>query len=108
MSKKYYLKGTDEELKFGDKIELDMAKEKKGKTIHHHVECRFLPELVDLLLESDVIEQRETKHKPKGLSDEELVNCILVNLTALNEIITDLDERLTKIEGIIADKKKKK
>ena len=112
MSKKFYLKGTDEELKFGDMIELDMTEEKKGETIHHHVECKFLPELVDLLLESDVIEERKPKKKkfkriPDSLNEEELVNLIMGNLVSLHEMWDDMDDRLSVLEGKLADKKKK-
>lgn len=62
--KKYFMKGTDDVLEFGDMIELDLTKDlPNGKVNHHHFECKFLPELVDLLLEEEVIEEVEVDNE---------------------------------------------
>lgn len=57
--KKYFMKETSEEVKFGDTIVLEFTKNVKGRTIHHCYECRFIPELVPVLLENDIIEEKE-------------------------------------------------
>lgn len=62
--KKYYLQGTAEELEIGDMIELDLTKDlPNGKVRHHHLECKFIPELIPLLIEEGVIEVQEVKEK---------------------------------------------
>ena len=95
------MKGTDDELQFGDQIELDVTKDEGNKTVHRHIDCKFVPELVELLLENDIIEQRETGTPDDFEDDEELINYILNTLE-------DLSDRMTALEGIIADKKAKK
>lgn len=63
--KKYFMKGTDDEIKFGEELELDFAKKTKHGTIrHNHLECVFVPELVEQLLEDNIIEVRE-EEEPK-------------------------------------------
>lgn len=62
--KKYYLQGTAEELEIGDMIELDLTKDlPNGKVKHHHLECKFIPELIPLLIEEGVIEVQEVKEE---------------------------------------------
>mgnify|MGYP003456868727 CR=1 FL=1 len=57
--KKYFMTGTDDELQFGDVIELDFVREmKNGKVKHQHMEVKFIPELVDVLIENEVIEEK--------------------------------------------------
>ena len=80
--KKYFMKGTDDELQFGEVIELDMVGKEKGKVKHTHLEVEFLPELVDELLEQEVIEERESDEE-----DDELIN-----------FSDDLDEIWDKLE----------
>lgn len=58
--KKYFMKGTDDELNIGDMIELDLTKDlPNGKVRHHHLECKFIPDLIPTLLESGVIEEED-------------------------------------------------
>ena len=54
--KKYFMKGTQDEVQFGDMLELDFTKDTKNGTIHRHLETKFIPELVDILVEEGVIE----------------------------------------------------
>lgn len=54
------MKGTDDELNIGDMIELDLTKDlPNGKVRHHHLECKFIPDLIPTLLESGVIEEED-------------------------------------------------
>jgi hypothetical protein len=57
------MSGTEDEVRFGDKIQVDLTKEEDGRTIHHHLDCKFLPEIVELLLENGVIEEGDTEEK---------------------------------------------
>lgn len=63
--KRYFMKGTGDEIQFGDIIELDLTKETDGDTVkHRHLEVEFLPEIVDYLVEEDIIEVKEFKFEP--------------------------------------------
>lgn len=65
--KKYFMTGTDDELKFGDMVELDFTREnEKGNTVHHHMEVKFIPELVDMLLENGVIEVEDDENEEES------------------------------------------
>ena len=94
--KKYFMKGADEELKFGDFIELDLTKDMEdGSTKHHHLECKFVPELVDMLLESDVIEYED--------DEEDDVECPLDDVY---ESIDGLIDRVETLEKKVASMQK--
>lgn len=56
------MQDTAEELEFGDMIVLDLSHDMKdGHTKHHHLECKFMPELVPILLEEGIIEEKEVE-----------------------------------------------
>ena len=90
---------SNEELQFGDMIELDFTKDTKdGHTCHHHFECKFIPELIPMLLEQKIIEEREVEDAQPDPSDGSVCS-------ALNEAlqtIEDLKARAIKIEGAMA------
>lgn len=94
-AKKYFMKGTDDEIEFGDMIELDFTKEKKGKTVFHHLECKFIPELVDILLENDVIEVKEDK--PLKFTDKDDI------IEEMQKAIECLENRIIDLEGTVAE-----
>ena len=107
--KKYFMQGTAEELKFGDMIVLDLTEDMpNGKVKHHHLECKFVPELVDTLLDEGVIdvEEVETKEEKEGentldFQDEE--NCPMIDeLIAANQ---NLEHRVYSLEKEVKDLK---
>ena len=63
---------TAEELEFGDMIVLDLSHEmENGHTKHHHLECKFMPELVPILLEEGIIEEKDVEEeKPLDFQDD--------------------------------------
>lgn len=63
---------TAEELEFGDMIVLDLSHDmENGHTKHHHLECKFMPELVPILLEEGIIKEEEVKEdKPLDFQDD--------------------------------------
>lgn len=70
---------TAEELKFGDMIVLDLSRDmENGHTKHYHLECKFIPELVPILLEEGVIVEKEVKdEKPlDSLDNDALINLV--------------------------------
>lgn len=103
--KKYFMKGTDNELQFGDMIELDLSKDlPDGHTKHHHLECKFLPELVPLLLEDDIIEVIEDEEeKPLDFQDEDrvMMSELLKNNLNLEQRVYKLEKEVKNLKSII-------
>lgn len=63
--KKYFMKGTNDEVQFGDIVQLDLTKRtESGKVKHKHFECELQPGIADYLVEEGVLEVRESKEKP--------------------------------------------
>lgn len=96
--KKYFMKGTDDEIQFGDMIELDLTKDlPDGKVQHHHLECKFIPELVPLLLEEGVVEGKiEEEELPIDFHDD---NCpMMEELVKANET---LEHRVYNLEKVV-------
>lgn len=109
------MKGTDDEVQFGDVIELDAVKEtKNGKIKHRHLECKFVPELLPLLLEQEVIEEKECEEEPvysfpdsaepseeKQMIDyfleitENMADCI----TSLEKEVKTLNKKITALQA---------
>lgn len=81
--KKYFMAESGEELNFGDMIELDFVGEEDGVKKHSHVEMKFIPEVVDDLLEEEIITVKEVKDRnyPESLEDR---------VTDLEEVIAEL------------------
>lgn len=88
---------TAEELKFGDMIVLDLSKEmENGHTKHHHLECKFIPELVPILLEEGVIKEEEVKdEKSLDSLDSDALNNLVKEIIEANE---KLELRVDKLE----------
>lgn len=85
--KKYFMTGTDEEIQFGEMIELDFTKDSKNGVTHHHMECKFIPELVDMLLENDIIEVVDDEEEEEN---EEM--CLRDYLLEFDKTLNDLSE----------------
>lgn len=110
--KKYFMNESREELTFGDQLVLDLTEDmKNGHVKHQHLDCKFIPELIPLLLESGVIkeeviddeeddEEEETNGKPLDfVDDDECENCDeCPMLCALYGAHQDLSERIAKLQ----------
>lgn len=88
---------TAEELEFGDMIVLDLSHDmENGHTKHHHLECKFMPELVPILLEEGVIVEKEVKeNKPLGFQDDDTPRSLMEEIIKANE---ELELRVDKLE----------
>lgn len=88
---------TAEELEFGDMIVLDLSHDmENGHTKHHHLECKFMPELVPIFLEEGVIVEKEVKdEKPLDSLDNDALNNLVKEIIEANE---KLELRLDKLE----------
>ena len=88
---------TAEELEFGDMIVLDLSHDmENGHTKHHHLECKFVPELVPILLEEGVIVEKEVKeNKPLDFQDNDTPYTLMEEVIKANE---ELELRVDKLE----------
>ena len=95
--KKYFMRETAEELEFGDMIVLDLSHDmENGHTKHHHLECKFVPELVPILLEEGVIVEKEVKeNKPLDFQDNDTPYTLMEEIIKANE---ELELRVDKLE----------
>lgn len=99
------MKGTEDELQFGDMIELDLLKEENGHKTHSHLECKFVPELIDTLLENEVIEVVEDEEKEEGLEfaddDDSLIDDILEDIESVEKRLDVLEENNKRANKIL-------
>lgn len=88
------MKNTEDELQFGDMIELDFTRDVDGGIKHHHMECKFLPELIPLLLEDDIIEEKEIEEEEENTPENDCP--VIEELIKVNEA---LELRLDQLEN---------
>ena len=97
--KKYFMKNTEDELQFGDMIELDFTKDMPdGNVKHKHLECKFLPELIPMLLEEDIIEVVDDEEEPTEETPEDC--CPIEQIIIAQE---DLELKVEKLEKIVKE-----
>lgn len=97
--KKYFIEGTEEELFFGDSIELDLTKNVKHGTIHHKETVTLSEDSLAWLLRTGIIEEREEE---KEDDDDELLDFDCEPCETLEQLLTDfetLEERFDKLEA---------
>lgn len=103
--KKYFMKGTEDELQFGDMIELNLVKEEDGRKVHSPLECKFIPELIDMLLENDVIEVVEDEEEEEDLEfaddDDSLIDDILEDIENIEKRLDVLEENNKRANKIL-------
>ena len=103
--KKYFLQETAEELEFGDMIVLDLSHDmENGHTKHHHLECKFMPELVPILLEEGIIEEKEVKEdKPLDFQDDcPMIDELLKANQNLEKRVYTLEKAVIKLREMVA------
>ncbi len=100
--KKYFITETDEELVFGDTVQLDLTK--KTKHGSHTIEgaIKFSELSLPLLLEIGAIEEREVEEEEDNTSEEDLLDfgeeASCEALEALEEDFETLEERVESLE----------
>lgn len=103
--KKYFMKDSGEELKFGDMIELDFTKDTNdGHTCHHHLECKFILGLIPMLLEQGIIEEKEFENKDTDTPDDdclETAQMIMSTLETIANKIKQMDNKITDLNKIV-------
>lgn len=96
---------TAEELEFGDMIVLDLSHDmENGHTKHHHLECKFMPELVPILLEEGIIKEEEVKEdKPLDFQDDpSMMERLLKANQNLEKRVYTLEKAVIKLHKMIA------
>lgn len=99
--KKYFMKGTENEVQFGDMIELDLTEDMEDNHVkHHHLECKFVPDLIPMLLENNIVEEVEDEEDaPLDFVDDcPLVQEVLKANEALELKVETLENTLSKLE----------
>lgn len=103
--KKYFLQETAEELEFGDMIVLDLSHDmENGHTKHHHLECKFIPELVPILLEEGIIKEEEVKEdKPLDFQDDcPMIDELIKANQNLEKRVYTLEKAVIKLREMVA------
>lgn len=104
--KKYFMKGTEDELQFGDMVELDLTEDMpNGGIKHKHFECKFVPELISILLEEGVIEEVDEKDEEDTMDEgcpvmEELIKAneaLELRVDHLEDVVKSLKALITKV-----------
>lgn len=96
---------TAEELEFGDMIVLDLSHDmENGHTKHHHLECKFMPELVPILLEEGIIEEKEVEEdKPLDFQDDSpMIDELLKANQNLEKRVYTLEKAVIKLREMVA------
>lgn len=107
--KKYFMQGTADELEFGDQIALDLTKDMpNGKVQHHHLDCKFVPELVEILLEDGIIEEHEVEDGDNGLEKPLDEGCPMMDELVkanqnLEHRVYDLEKEIDKLKAIVTN-----
>lgn len=104
---KYYMFGTDDEVQFGDHIEVNFTEDTdKGTTKHYHFDCKFLPELVPMLLEHEVIEAKESEVDNEDIlhNTEDYGSDFDVDMgTLIRDYLKATDDERSKVLEALAD-----
>ena len=108
--KKYFMKGTEDELQFGDLVELDITEDMpNGKIKHKHLDCKFMPDLIDTLLEAGVIEEVDVDDEEEEEEEEEITDEVcpmMQELIVANENlelkVEQLEKELNSLKKVVA------
>lgn len=95
--KKYFVRETDEPVKFGDVINLTFYKDLEDGKVTIEKEVKFSEATLDWLIEMQFVEERDAEDDAPliDFSDDECDECIHDEL--LNEICEDQYEQIKKI-----------
>jgi len=102
--KKYFLRGTGEEVKIGDIVALDLeGTGENGEKVFEHLEVKATPAMLSLLIDEGTVEEKDLGEAIKGIKSkvEELKNQTAEGKISVK--LDELDKRLTEVEGIIAE-----
>ena len=120
--KQYFIQETNKEIQFGDTLDLTLEKRLYGiVTEVRHLTCKFIPELVPLLLEEGIIIEKEVKDEKtdteSGSENEfdatfmttffNLMDCMMETFEDLELRVDKLEEKIKSLQKALARKEKK-
>lgn len=100
--KKYFMKGTEEEIQFGDEINVSFIKDTPRGKRHCRLLCTFSPDIVDELLDKEIIDVVAVDEDNE--EEEETYECD--ELDMLIHHIKEINERIDSLESTANDIKK--
>ena len=107
--KTYFIKGTDEQVQFGEYINYHQVEEEDGGVVHKCFNGVFTPEVVEFLLEKDVIEEREVEDpEPDFIDHDDVIDEIIQEQVSMGEEIENLKREIAIIKEKLTAKPKKK
>lgn len=98
MAVKYFIKDSNEEIKFGERIGLSYEKESECGAENAYMEFEFVPELVDMLLNDEVIIKKEIK--PEKMTADNKKEEEEAAMEFLDNLITAMDELFGKFKAL--------
>ena len=104
--KKYFVKGIeDEQLEYGDVVGVDLVKESddKTKTITRHVEVPFTPDTKDMLLDLEIIEEKEVEEDKEASIEDVVEGNTDSDGCPVEEAIDNIDEAISQITDILSE-----
>lgn len=107
----YFMKGTDEQVQFGECINVHQVEKEDGGVVHKAFCGVFDPSVVDFLLEKEIIEEREVEDpEPDFIDHDDVIDEIIQEQVNMGEEIENLKREIAilkeKIEKIAKPKKK--
>jgi hypothetical protein len=105
----YFMKGTDEQVQFGEFINVHQVEEEDGGVVHKAFCGKFDPSVVDFLLEKEIIEEKEVEDpEPDFVDPDDVINEIIQEQVNLSEEIENLKREIAILKESIAKFKAKK
>lgn len=113
---------TNEEIQFGDTFDLTFEKGLCGiVTEVRHLTCKFIPELVPLLLEEGIIMEKKVKNEKtdteSGSENEfdttfmttffNLMDCMMETFEDLELRVDKMEKKIHSLQKVLARKEKK-
>ena len=99
--KKYFITETDEEVQFGDTVEVNLSKKTKHGIHHVEGEVKVSEMSLPLLLEMEILEEREVEEDTNPdfdyFDDDQLAEAF----EELHKDMDDLYEKVEKMEEIV-------
>ena len=103
---KYFIKETNEEIVFGDVVELTLSKELEDGVVDRTVEMEFTEANLDFLIDSNIIERRGTLDFCDSSESicpfEKLMDEILKKQKVLEGTLTDIDQSIENISRYVS------
>lgn len=98
--KKYFVKETEEEIEFGEEVQLSFKKELEDGQVTVEKTVMFSADTVNWLIEMEVVEEREVEDDLLDFGEDDGLEPPCVALESLYDKVGELEERLEKVEAL--------